>query len=197
MVTKLLRRIHLYAGLFLVPWVLMYALSTMAMNHRALFNDPNAQGPQWEKRMERTFDGVFPPDAPVPLQARTLLAWLEMDGAHNARWQAKQSALVIQRQRLTDPIRITYTPADKRVIVEGQPAKTSALLERMHRRRGFDRDYAADDIWAFVVDAFIIAMLFWVISGFWLWWLMKPTRRLGFVFALAGAAVFALYAMSL
>ncbi len=197
MLTKLLRRIHLYAGLFLAPWVLMYALSTVAMNHRAVFNNGRAVGPQWEKRVERTFDGVFPPDATVQLQARTLLAWLEMDGAHTARWQPKQGALVIQRQRMMDPVRITYTPADKRVVVKGQTGNTSALLERMHRRRGFERDYPADDVWAFVVDAFIVAMLFWVVSGLWLWWLMKATHRLGFVFALGGAAVFALYALYL
>ncbi len=197
MVTKLLRRIHLYAGLFLAPWVLMYAISTVAMIHRALFDDGNAKGPQWEKRVERAFDGVFPQDAPVSLQARTLLAWLELDGAHNARWIPEQATLVIQRQQMIDPVRITYTPADKRVVVEGQAGKTSALLERMHRRRGYERDYAADDVWAFVVDAFIVAMLFWVISGLWLWWQMKATRRLGFAFALGGAAVFALYALYL
>ncbi len=28
-----LRRAHMYAGLFLVPWVLIYATSTMVMNH--------------------------------------------------------------------------------------------------------------------------------------------------------------------
>ncbi len=197
MVTKLLRRIHLYAGLFLAPWVLMYAISTVAMNHRELFDDGNAKGPQWEKRVERAFDGVFPQDAPVSLQARTLLAWLELDGPHNAHWIPEQATLVIQRQRMIDPVRITYTPADKRVVVEGQAGKTSALLERMHRRRGYERDYAADDVWAFVVDAFIVAMLFWVISGLWLWWQMKATRRLGFAFALGGAAVFALYALYL
>ena len=29
-----LRRTHMYAALFLTPWMLIYALSTMAMNHR-------------------------------------------------------------------------------------------------------------------------------------------------------------------
>ena len=186
MFTKLLRRIHLYAGLFLAPWVLMYALSTMVMNHKALFADKSSGAPAWEKRAERTFNGALSPDAPVDQRAATILAWLGMDGAFNARWQEKQGALVIQRQRLLDPVRITYTPADKRVVVEGQNRGTSALLERMHRRRGFERDYAADDSWAFIVDSFIVVMLFWVISGFWLWWQMKAVRGLGFVFAAAG-----------
>src|SRR4026209_2140712 len=32
--SRLLRRIHMYAGLFLAPWMLMYALSTLVMTHR-------------------------------------------------------------------------------------------------------------------------------------------------------------------
>jgi len=32
MFAKQIRRIHMYLALFLAPWVLMYALSTMAMN---------------------------------------------------------------------------------------------------------------------------------------------------------------------
>lgn len=194
---KLLRRVHLYAGLFLAPWVLMYALSTVAMNHRALFQDRGEAAPQWHKRSEQVFRGAFPSDASPQLQARTILAWLGMEGAHNARWQAQQGTLVIQRQRLIDPVRITFTPADNRVMVEGQPTKTSALLERLHRRRGYERDHTADDIWAFIVDAFILVMLFWVLSGFILWWQMKATRKLGLTFALCGAAIFAFYAAAL
>lgn len=190
---KLLRRIHLYAGLFLAPWVLMYALSTIAMNHRALFRDKDEAAPQWHARSEHVFRGAFPHDASPQLQARTILAWLDMEGAHNARWQPQQAALVIQRQRLLDPVRITYTPSDGRVAVEAQSGKPSALLERMHRRRGYERDHAADGIWAFIVDSFIAVMLFWVLSGFILWWQMKATRRLGLAFALGGAAIFAFY----
>jgi hypothetical protein len=126
-----------------------------------------------------------------------ILSSLELDGAHNARWNPDKTALVIQRQRLRDPLRITYTPGDGRVLVEGQPAKTAALLERMHRRRGYAQEYRADDAWAFIVDGFIAAMVFWVVSGYILWWQMKATRRLGLVFALGGLAVFIGYAMTM
>jgi hypothetical protein len=104
---------------------------------------------------------------------------------------------VIQRQRLRDPLRITYTPGDGKVLIEGQEAKTSALLERMHRRRGYAQQYPADDVWAFIVDGFIVAMVFWVVSGSILWWQMKATRRWGLVFALGGLAVFIGYALML
>ena len=37
MISKVVRRTHMYLALFLFPWMLMYALSTLVMNHRALF----------------------------------------------------------------------------------------------------------------------------------------------------------------
>ena len=41
----IIRRTHMYLGLFLFPWMLMYALSTMVMNHRALFVATYGAGP--------------------------------------------------------------------------------------------------------------------------------------------------------
>lgn len=45
--TKWMRRTHLYAGLFLAPWVLMYGMSGFIFNHGELFvgDDPNQR--QW------------------------------------------------------------------------------------------------------------------------------------------------------
>jgi hypothetical protein len=35
-VSVFLRRTHLYLGLFVTPWLMMYALSTLVFNHAAL-----------------------------------------------------------------------------------------------------------------------------------------------------------------
>ena len=40
-------------------------------------------------------------------------------------------------------------------------------------------------------------MVFWVLSGLWMWWEMKVTRRFGLTSLLAGAGVFALYLLTL
>ena len=38
----------------------------------------------------------------------------------------------------------------------------------------------------------VVALAFWVLSGLWMWWEIKPARVWGAVFGLTGAAVFAL-----
>jgi hypothetical protein len=67
------------------------------------------------------------------------------------------------------------------------------LLERFHRRRGYDTGYALDTAWAVSVDVVIVALVFWALSGLWLWWEMKATRVLGALGLLGGLAVFAGY----
>ena len=75
--------------------------------------------------------------------------------------------------------------------------RPNAFLERFHRRRGYATGYALDTVWAVSVDLFIVAMVFWVLSGLWMWWEMKVTRRFGLTSLVAGVGVFALYLLTL
>jgi len=91
------------------------------------------------------------------------------------------------------PRRLTYIPAEGKVVIEKQAFRGSAFLERMHRRRGFQSGYPLENAWAFSVDLVIVAMIFWVASGLWMWWEMKATRFWGAVFAAGGMAIFGLF----
>jgi hypothetical protein len=63
----------------------------------------------------------------------------------------------------------------------------------MHRRRGFQHPYALEDMWAFSVDVAVLAMVFWALSGIWLWWELRPTRLWGAACAVFGLALFAFF----
>ena len=105
--------------------------------------------------------------------------------------------IVITRNDLTTPRRLTYKPADRSLLIERMPPRANALLERFHRRRGYATGYTLDTIWAVSVDAVIVAMLFWVLSGLWMWWEMRITRMLGALALVGGTALFALYLLAL
>ena len=49
MFSKFLRQSHMYLALFLTPWMLVYALSTMAMNHRQFFTKRGDNPIRFEK----------------------------------------------------------------------------------------------------------------------------------------------------
>jgi hypothetical protein len=95
------------------------------------------------------------------------------------------------------PRRLTYSPADRTLVVERMQSRPNAFLERFHRRRGYATGYTLDTVWAVSVDAFIVAMVVWVLSGLWMWWEMKVTRPLGLAALLGGAGVFAMYLLTL
>jgi hypothetical protein len=179
----------MYLALFLTPWIAMYALSTIAMNHRAEEGAP----PPFSSERTLPFEGVLPGEATPKARAAMLLTHLDMVGAYTASERKADGALVIHRHDPMAVRRITYTPSDQRILVERQEYRTSAFLERLHRRRGYQHDFALEDFWAFCVDAVIVSLVFWVVSGLWMWWEMKATHKLGALSLAAGAAIFAFF----
>ncbi len=187
--SKLLRRTHLYIALFLTPWVLMYTASTFVMNHKSHAHG-SAPPPRWETLSDKPYDGAFPSSANEHDMARQILASVDMDGAHQVSKRG-DGKIVIQRFAAVQPLRLTYEPVSKRLLIERQLPNTSAFLERMHRRRGYQHPYALEDTWAFSVDFFIAGVIFWALSGLWLWWEMKVTRTFGALALAGGIALFA------
>ena len=178
----------MYVAMFFFPWMLMYALSTLAMNHRTWFAAP----PAFQRERELIYDGVLPDGAPPRAMAQQILMSLDLDGAHTAT-RRNDGTLVITRNDLVSPRRLTYTPGDRRLVIERMPLRTNVLLERFHRRRGYATGYTTDTVWAVSVDLVIVAMLFWVLSGLWMWWEMRVTRPMGLLAVVGGVGVFAFY----
>ena len=197
MISKVVRRTHMYLALFLFPWVLMYALSTLVMNHRALFIGAYGEGPiPFVEERRLVYDGVFPENAELGTISKQILISVGLDGAHGVS-RRKDGTIVINRNDLVSPRRLTYSPADRTLAIERMQPRPNAFLERFHRRRGYATGYRLDTVWAVSVDLFIVAMVFWVLSGLWMWWEMKVTRRIGLTSLVGGVGVFALYLLTL
>ena len=193
----LIRRAHMYVALFLFPWLLMYAISTAAMNHRAMFASAAPGGaPVYEREREIAYEAVFPEDADLRAISRQILTSLDLDGAH-AVTRRKDGAVVITRNDLLTPRRLTYMAATRTLLVERLPYRTNVMLERFHRRRGYATGYAVDSAWALTVDLVIAGMTFWVLSGLWMWWEMKATRAIGAAAVAGGAALFLAYVLAI
>jgi hypothetical protein len=175
----------------------MYALSTLAMNHRAIFVAKYGPGPvPFEKERELVYAGVFPENADPRAISQQILSSLGLDGAHGAS-RRPDGTIVINRNDLVTPRRLTYFPADRHLLIEKMTYRSNAVLERFHRRRGYATGYRLDTVWAVSVDLVLAAMVFWVASGLWMWWEMTVTRRLGLSALLGGAGLFALYLLML
>ena len=186
--SKLLRRTHMYLALFLAPWMALYALSTLVMNHTR-FTDAKPQTFTLEREVNYTNSevaGVSDHEA-----ARQILVEQGMDGPFNVQGSLKQGRLVIFRQEPVALRRVSYFAGEHRLTIEREDFQMGRFLKRMHTRSGFTEPYASAKGWGFLVDAVVVAMVFWVASGVWMWWEIRPARLPGGILALAGFALYA------
>ena len=174
----------MYLALFLTPWIFTYAVSTIAMNHRM------PRPTVFITERDEEYTNTFEPGTPAREIAQQILADLDLDGAFGVQGPTPDGRLIINRQDMLAPTRVTFTPANRRLLVERMELETSGFLNRFHRRRGFQQPYAADIAMAISVDAVIVALVFWALSGLWMWWEMRATRLWGAACAVTGAALF-------
>lgn len=197
MFSKLLRRSHMYLALFLTPWILVYALSTIGMNHRPFFTKTGDNPVQFEKESEQIYTGIFPLQATARQIAFQLLKGLNLEGTFSVQERPEGERITILRQDPVFPRRITFAPRSGLLVVERQVFSTHTFLERMHRRRGYQHDLFLEDTWAVSVDLVIVAMVFWALSGLWMWWELRSTRMWGSACLLLGFGLFAAFLFSI
>lgn len=181
----------MYLALFLTPWMAGYALSTIAMNHRM------PRPTVFVTESDATYPNAFEAATPAREVAQQILSDLDLDGAFGVQGPTPDGRLIINRQGMLSPRRITYTPRDRRLVVERMELETSGFLNRFHRRRGYQPPYAADLAMAVSVDAVIVAMVFWALSGLWMWWEMRATRWWGLACAATGMGIFIFFVLAI
>lgn len=192
------RRIHLYVALFFAPWLLMYGLSAIVLNHRDFFTRYyGGHLFNYELEQELPYQADWPDDAEPQELGRQVLDDLHLTGAYWAQRWGDGQTLTVHRD---DPIharRIVVTPKDGSLRVERQVFRIPSFLFSLHRRRGYQQDYLADDAWALSIDVLIVCMIFWVVSGVWMWTKMSSVRRWGGASLVIGCALFVFFLVTI
>jgi hypothetical protein len=180
----IVRRTHLYLGMLLMPWLLVYGLSTVALNHAERFRPADAPWlPLWEKPQALT----------VPLQdgnlrevVRGLLDAQNLKGPFFAQQQGRR--ININVQNFIAPTRLTYD-LDRQVLrVEKKKTSLVEVLIRLHFRVGYNEGGPLATIWPMFVDLFCVTMLIWIVTGLILWWKVRVSRLWGWA-AIGGGFV--------
>lgn len=193
-VSRLIRRVHMFTGLFLAPWMLMYALSTLVMTHREyVFSFYPSKTPVMVTERALDYTRSFAATTTPEEISRQVLQDVGLDGSHSLSGGRDGKPLVINRQHALQGRRITFDPAARKIVIEREEFRAPTFLERMHRRRGYKQPYALEDTWGFSVDLAVVVMAFWSLSGVWLWWELKSTRFWGGLALGAGVGLFAVF----
>ncbi|MSU48926.1 MAG: hypothetical protein EXS37_07560 [Opitutus sp.] len=183
----LFRRTHLYLGMLLIPWTLVYAVSTVVFNHRAAFRSDRATEPPWTLLWEKDYAIDAPPDAAgLRGTAKKILDDHGVKGPFGVRRQGQR--LNINAQNFWYPKRFTYDFGTKKLRAEQKTFAWTELLARLHERTGYGHGGALSNLWALMVDVFCVTTLVWIATGLYLWWKLAVTRRWGFL-AIGGGIV--------
>jgi hypothetical protein len=194
--SRLVRQVHMFTGLFLAPWMLMYALSTLVMTHREFVGSLySSKAPAMITERELDYSRSFATNAMREEIAQQILQDLGLDGAHSVSGGRDGKPVAIQREHALAQHRVIFDAAKRKITIEREEFRASTVLDRMHRRRGYRQPYALDDTWGFTVDVAVVSMVFWSLSGIWLAWELKTTRLWGALSLSVGLGLFALFAI--
>src|SRR5689334_5983050 len=107
---KINRRTHLYLGIALTPWFLLYAVSSIVLNHGSVKEIGNPAPPKWTRQFEHEYRlPPFTEDTDEWEVAEKVLKDHEMEGRYRTHFDDEEN-LVILRQRFSSQVRLTYYP---------------------------------------------------------------------------------------
>lgn len=181
----LFRRSHLYLGLLLLPWTIIYAVSTVYFNHSKAYGHGSQGRGEWRTTWEKNYQLQIPTtDEALRDTARRVLDENNLAGPFGVLKQGGR--LVINLPRFVQPARVTFDPAAGKLKAEERTqSSTGEIFARLHTRTGYNRGGALSVVWAVMVDLFCVATFLWIVTGLYLWWKLAMTRVWGFV-AIAG-----------
>ena len=175
------RRTHLYLGMVLIPWMFVYAFSTLMLNHGPFFRQLRPGPDGWIQLWEKDYEVDLPPtQEELRTWAGTILEEHDFTGGPFGVRRNQQQVL-INAPRFIKPIRITYRMAEKKLIATQRETSWVETFLRLHFRAGYGKVGPMQKIWGFIVDLVCVSFLVWVVTGLYLWWKIPQTRRWGWV----------------
>jgi hypothetical protein len=180
------RRLHFYAGLFLLVFTWLFALSGLLLNHPSW-----SFAEFWKNRRQTKYEREITipgPEVKGDLgQAREILKQLEIRGEilwTTTRTNANQFDFQVRR-----PGHFFFINADlvhKRVSVQQSDVNLWGVIKVLHTFTGVQmddarntRDWRLTSLWVLSMDAVAAGLIFMVLSSLYMWLELRPKRLPG------------------
>ena len=195
MIYRWLRDLHLYFGLFVSPFILLFATSVFYLNHGKLM--PGAEPPVETYRdlnIPDGFDRVKGREAVD--RAMAILPQVGVAGEIGfLRYVAKDRHLIFPVSKAGTEATVDVDLDARAATVMPRRMSLWESLSYLHKMPGphnvaIRGNWVGTQVWRWFADATIYLALFISISGIYLWWAIKAERRIGFALLTAGAATF-------
>jgi hypothetical protein len=190
------RRLHLYLGLGLLPWLFMYGISSVPFAHSQYFDRRDAARglPLWSLRSTHTVDTAIPDD-PARLRdfGASLLRQAGVTASTFGAYRQSPTQVNVYVYSFWHSTQVKYHADQKRLTVEDRRFRWDHFLTGMHARGGFDQEGLLVRSWSIVVDLVCLGILVWIASGLYMWWGLPGSRRWGCLAVAAGIASFVVF----
>jgi hypothetical protein len=186
------RELHLYAGLFVSPFVLVYAVSAILLDHAYL-----PWGGQKTPATETRTVHVAVRDAgnglDVATQVREQLGVRGEIGFVSRRPGSQRLSFPIEAPGQLTNVRVDLTTGVARVERRETGVWDAAIW--LHKMPGphnvkIRGNWVFTRLWGWLADATVYLLLFLSATGIYLWTVLKAERRTGLLFLGAGALSF-------
>ncbi len=192
------RDIHLYVGLFASHYVIVFALSTILLNHN--WNSTGGgEVKEWEAQGELA-EGLEPRELGFHIVQQLGLQG-EVGQARKipaARAQLFPGQEVFQTgvNKLGQNTRIEVEPETGVARIRQTTTGAKRAIIEMHMRPGPHSprsfmNWIFSKIWAALSDSVVYMLIFLSISGIYLWFVLKAERKIGWIMTAAGLGSFA------
>lgn len=189
------RDLHLYFGLFISPFLLLFAASVFFLNHAKVATD------NWTS--VETVQNIQVPEGVERAQGKEAIAYGQVIlGQLGIAGEIGFTRFVRQTRHFVFPI----SKPGVEVSVDVDLAGRSALISRrrtgvweavayLHKMPGphnvaIRGNWLPTRVWRVFADATIYLTLFITVSGIYLWWMLKAERRIGLMLLSAGIVTF-------
>jgi hypothetical protein len=194
---RLTRDLHLYFGLFISPFVLVFSVSVFFFVHSWI---PKLAPDTVKKRVVSTV--ALPGDIeklsgrPLIEALKPALAKLNVPGEIGfVRHMVKEEELIIPVSIPGRATTVTLNLASHEASVVSRETGLADALMTLHISPGphgpdIRMNWFYIKIWRWFADATVYLTLFISVSGIYLWYMLRAERRVGFILLFAGALSF-------
>lgn len=188
----LVRSLHLYFGLFISPFVLIFSISVLVFNHPGVINSLSSV-----KRMDevKTRLDKIPYDTTDLLTARAIIQKLGIRGEVDfINQNGDRISFPVKKPGLTT--HITVNKHNDSVLIRRQEEGAYRAMAFLHSMPGQHNQKVRGNsgfikVWRALADVVVYLLLFLTISGVFLWYFLKVERNPGYFSITLGMALFA------
>jgi hypothetical protein len=185
----------LYFGLFISPFVLLFAVSVFYLNHGKLIPGSPLQAETYRGlQIPDGFDRLKGPEAVE--RAKTILPQVGVAGEIGfLRYVANDRRLIFPVSKAGTEATVDVDLDARTATVKRRGMSVWESVSYLHKMPGphnvaIRGNWVGTQAWRVFADTTIYLLLFISLSGIYLWWAIKAERRIGLTLLTAGAVTF-------